>query len=63
MDTYKFDSLKSLEEYKQELMDIHHEIGIGLATDTLIQSDLELLTRMDELVIIIDFLEKGGNNG
>lgn len=57
MKKYKLDKLKSLEEYKKELVDITNEIGIGIATDTLIKSDLELLTRADELVIIINFLE------
>lgn len=62
MRDYKFDNLKTIDEYKKELIEIHNEIGVGLATGTLIRSDIELLTRADELVIIIDFLKKGEKN-
>lgn len=62
MRDYKFDNLKTIDEYKKELIEIHNEIGVGIATGTLIKSDMELLTRADELVIIIDFLKKGKKN-
>lgn len=49
--------LKSLKEYRKELVELHNEVGISIATGTLIQSDLELIRRWEELLIIISFLE------
>lgn len=51
--------LKSLDEYKKELIDLHNEVGVSIATNTLIESDLELVRRWEELIIIIEFLEGG----
>lgn len=65
---YVANNLKTLEEYMEELKEIHSELGFGIETGTLIKSDLELLTRADELVVIIDWLkrqdliDKGVNN-
>ncbi len=53
----KFKFLKSLDDYKKELSDLHREVGVGIATDTLIKSDLDLIRRCEELIIIISFLE------
>ena len=49
--------LKSLNEYKKELIELHNEVGVSIATDTLIKSDLDLVRRWEELIIIISFLE------
>ena len=49
--------LKSLDEYKKELIDLHNEVGVSIATNTLIKTDLELVRRWEELIIIIEFLE------
>lgn len=38
-------------------VDLHKEVGISIATDTLIVSDLDLMRRCEELIIIIAFLE------
>lgn len=56
--TYNIKNLKTKEEYQEELCDLHEEISVGLATDTLIKDDLRLLTRIDEIMIILDFMEK-----
>lgn len=53
--------LKSLDEYKKELIDLYNEVGVSIATNTLIKSDLELVRRWEELLIIIEFME-GNNN-
>lgn len=53
----KFKFLKSIDDYKKELIDLHKEVGIIIATDTLIVSDLDLMRRCEELIIIIAFLE------
>lgn len=53
----KFKFLKSINDYKKELIDLHKEVGISIATDTLIVSDLDLMRRCEELIIIIAFLE------
>jgi hypothetical protein len=53
----KFKFLKSIDDYKKELIDLHKEMGISIATDTLIVSDLDLMRRCEELIIIIAFLE------
>lgn len=53
----KFKFLKSIDDYKKELIDLHKEVGISIATDTLIVSDLDLMRRCEELIIIIAFLE------
>lgn len=57
---YVCNNLKSIDEYYEELKDIHRELGVGLETNTLISSDLDLLTRADELVVIINFLKQNG---
>ena len=36
----EFKFLKSLDEYKKELIELHNEVGVSIATDTLIKSDL-----------------------
>ena len=51
----KFKFLKSIDDYKKELIDLHKEVGISIATDTLIVSDLDLMRRCEELIIIIAF--------
>ena len=53
----KFKFIKSIDDYKKELIDLHKEVGISIATDTLIVSDLDLMRRCEELIIIIAFLE------
>lgn len=53
----EFNFLKSLDEYKKELIELHNEVGVSIATDTLIKSDLDLVRRWEELIIIISFLE------
>lgn len=53
----EFKFLKSLEEYKKELLELHQEVGYSIATDTLIKSDLDSVRRWEELIIIICFLE------
>lgn len=53
----KFKFLKSIDDYKKELIDLHKKVGISIATDTLIVSDLDLMRRCEELIIIIAFLE------
>lgn len=35
----EFKFLKSLDDYKKELSDLHREVGVGIATDTLIMFD------------------------
>lgn len=55
----KIGNLKSKEEYLQELKELHNELGIGIVTDTLIVSDLKLLRRIDELLVLISFIESG----
>ena len=57
---YCVTSLKTNDEYIAELKAIHEELGCGIATGTLISTDLELLTRADEIVVILDFLAKNG---
>ena len=49
--------LKSLDEYRTELLSLYHEVGVGIETNTLVSSDLDLIRRWEELVIIISFLE------
>ena len=49
----KLTHLKTLEEYKEELNEIQRELEVGIDTDTLIESDLELLTRLDEITLIL----------
>ena len=54
----KFKFLKSIDDYKKELIDLHKEVGISIATDTLIVSDLDLMRRCEELIIkMIDRVE------
>lgn len=53
----EFEFLKSLEEYKKELLNLHNEVGVSIATDTLIKPDLDLIRRCEELIIIISFIE------
>ena len=53
----KFKFLKSIDDYKKELIDLHKEVGISIATDTLIVSNLDLMRRCEELIIIIALLE------
>lgn len=53
----EFKFLKSVDEYKKELIELHKEVGVSIATDTLIVSDLDLIRRWEELIIIISFLE------
>lgn len=53
----EFEFLKSLEEYKKELLNLHNEVGVSIATNTLIKSDLDLIRRCEELIIIISFIE------
>lgn len=55
---YNIKNLKTKQEYQEELWDLHEEISVGLATDTLIKDDLKMLTRIDEIMIILDFVEK-----
>lgn len=55
----KIEHLKSKEEYLQELKEIHEELGVGIATNTLIKSDLKLLQRIDEILVLISFIESG----
>lgn len=55
---YKVTHLKTLDEYYEELKEIHNELGVGIATDTLIKSDLDLLRRADELVVLLEFLKQ-----
>lgn len=49
--------LKSLDEYRTELLSLYHEVGVGIETNTLVSSDLDLIRRWEELVVIISFLE------
>lgn len=49
--------LKSLDEYRTELLSLYHEVGVGIETNTLTNFDLDLIRRWEELVIIISFLE------
>jgi len=58
--TIEIKHLKSKEEYIKELKEIHNELGVSIATDTLIKSDMELLTRADELLVLLTFM--GGLN-
>lgn len=60
MKQYKIENLKSIDEYKKELIELHNELGVGIATDTLIKDDLKMLTRIDELIVIIEFLKNNG---
>lgn len=53
----EFKFLKSIEEYKKELLELHQEVGVGIATGTLIKSDLDLIRRWEELLIIINYLD------
>ena len=53
----EFNFLKSSDEYKKELLDLYNEIGTDIATRTLIKDDWYLIKRMEELMIIISFLE------
>lgn len=53
----KFEFLKPVDEYKKELLELHQEVGVGIETDTLIKSDLDLIRRWEELIIIISFME------
>lgn len=57
---YNIEHLKTKEEYQKELQDLHEELGVGIATDTLIKDDLKMLTRIDEIMIILDFMERNG---
>ncbi len=54
--TIKIKYLKSKEEYIKELKEIHNELGVSIATGTLIKSDMELLTRADELLVLLTFM-------
>ena len=54
----EFKFLKPVDEYKKELIELHKEVGVSIATDTLIVSDLDLIRRCEELIIIISFLEE-----
>ncbi len=53
----EFKFLKPVDEYKKELIELHKELGVSIATDTLIISDLDTIRRCEELVVIISFLE------
>lgn len=53
----EFKFLKSLDEYKKELLEVHNEVGVSIETGTLIKSDLDLIRRCEELIIIISFME------
>lgn len=55
---YNITHLKSEHEYQEELQELHEELGVSIATDTLIKDDLKMLTRIDEIMIILDFMEK-----
>lgn len=55
---YNIKNLKTKQEYLEELQDLHEELGVGIATDTLIKDDLKMLTRIDEIMIILDFMKK-----
>ena len=55
---YVCDHLKSLEEYSEELKEIHRELQVGIGTGTLIESDLKLLQRADEIVVIQNFIRQ-----
>lgn len=55
---YKIEHLKSKDEYLVELNDLHEELGVSIATDTLIEDDLKMLTRIDEIMVILDFMER-----
>ena len=55
---YNIEHLKTKEEYQEELQELHEELGVSIATDTLIKDDLKMLTRIDEIKIILDFMEK-----
>ena len=57
---YKITNLKTKKEYLEELHDLHNELGVGIATDTLIKDDLKMLTRIDAIMVILDFMERGG---
>lgn len=50
--------LKSKEDYLIELHSLHQELGIAIETDTLIVDDLKMLTRMDEIVVILEYLKR-----
>lgn len=55
---YVCDHLKSLEEYAKELKEIHEELAVSIGTDTLIESDLKLLQRADEIIVIQNFIRQ-----
>ena len=48
----KFKFLKSIDDYKKELIDLHKEVGISIATDTLIVSDLDLMRRCEVNILM-----------
>lgn len=53
----EFKFLKSVDDYKKELIELHREVGVSIATGTLIKSDIDLARRWEELIIVIEFLE------
>lgn len=56
---YNIENLKTKPEYLEELQDLHEELGTSFTTDTLIDEDeLKFLTRIDEIMIILDFIDK-----
>lgn len=59
--TIKLENLKSKEEYIEELKEIHKELGVSIETNTLIESDMNLLTRIDELLVILTFMGEINN--
>ena len=55
---YPVRNLKSKEAYLQELNHLHQELALAVETDTLIVDDLKMLTRMDEIVVILEYLKQ-----
>lgn len=53
----EFQFLKSVDEYNKELIELYKELGVGIATNTLITSNLDMIRRCEELIVIISFLE------
>ena len=49
--------LDSVEEYQKELITLRNELAVSIGTNTLIENDLKLLKRCEELIVIISFLE------
>ena len=49
--------LKSLDDYRKELIILHNEMRVPIVTGILISDDLDLVRRCEELIVIIEFLE------